>query len=107
MAQQYSSAPVLPPDAQVVKDTSMAETQRKAAKDEQDGKLAQAKIQAEALSLQAKLQAEIQVENAKITGQPIPPAPPTPGQPPAGEQMPAQPQPAAMMPPQGVPNGNV
>ena len=107
MAKQYSSAPVLPPDAQVVKDTSMAETQRKAAKDQQDGKLAQAKIQAEALSLQAKLQAEIQVENAKITGQPIPPAPPTPGQPPAGPQMPAQPQPAAMMPPQGVPNGNV
>ena len=107
--QQTQPQPVLPPDAQVVKDTATAETQRKAAKDQQDGQLAQAKIQdgqqrgqaemqAKAQQAQAtgqlqlriaeiNNQAKLQIEQARMAHEAVN-------------------QPAAM-PPEGVPNGNV
>ena len=107
--QQNKPQPQLPPDAQVVKDTSMAETQRKAAKDKQDAQIAQAKLQdsqqRSVAEMQAKAQeaqasgqlqleiaqinnaAKLQIEQAKIAHEAIN-------------------QPAAM-PPQGVPYGNV
>ena len=50
----------LPPDAQVVKDTAMAETQRKAAKDKQDAEIAQAKLQDGQMRGQAEMQAAAQ-----------------------------------------------
>jgi hypothetical protein len=99
---------VLPPDAQVVKDTAMAETQRKAAKDKQDAEIAQAKIRDGQMRGQAEMQAaaqrdqqdaqlqlqiaqvnnqaRIDIENAKLTHETI--------------QSMAQPQ-------LGAPNGNV
>jgi len=98
----------LPPDAQVVKDTAMAETQRKAAKDKQDGEIAQAKLQDSQMRGQAEMQANtqrdqqdaqlqlqiaqinnqarVEIENAKLTHQTI--------------QSMAQ-------PPEGAPYGNV
>ena len=107
--QQNKPQPVLPPDAQVVKDTSMAETQRKAAKDQQDLQIAQAKIKDNQMRGQAEMQAKaqeaqasgqlqlqiaeinnaakLQIEQAKIAHEAIN-------------------QPAAM-PPQGAPYGNV
>jgi hypothetical protein len=99
---------VLPPDAQVVKDTAMAETQRKAAKDQQDAQIAQAKIQDGQMRGQAEMQAaaqrdqqngqlqlqiarinnqaRVEIENAKLTHQTIQ---------------------SMVQPPQGAPNGNV
>lgn len=99
MAQQQQAAktPPLPPDAQVVKDTSTAETERKAAKDKSDAQIAQAKMQADAKEAQDKLQADmllaakdsetkIQIKNAELThetirqavdSQSVPPAVPT------------------------------
>jgi hypothetical protein len=65
LAQQYTPPVVLPPDAQVVKDTAMAETQRKAAKDQQDMQLAQAKMQADAQHAQLESQGKGQLEQAK------------------------------------------
>jgi len=98
----------LPPDAQVVKDTAMAETQRKAAKDKQDGESAQAKLQDSQMRGQAEMQANtqrdqqdaqlqlqiaqinnqarIEIENAKLTHQTIQ---------------------SIVQPPEGAPNGNV
>ena len=66
--QQNKPAQVLPPDAQVVKDTSMAETQRKAAKDKQDGQIAQAKLQDSQQRGQAEMQAKTQTaqQNAQL-----------------------------------------
>ena len=61
----------LPPDAQVVKDTSMAETQRKAAKDKADMQIAQAKIAADNQRAQLDNQTRVQIENAKITHETI------------------------------------
>jgi hypothetical protein len=58
--QQNKAPPPLPPDAQVVKDTAMAETQRKAAKDKQDGQIAQAKMQDGQQRGQAEMQAKAQ-----------------------------------------------
>jgi len=66
MAQQFVPPTPLPPDAQVVKDTSEAETKRKTQKDQQDMQLAQAKIQADTAREQAKIQAEASKEQAKI-----------------------------------------
>ena len=60
LAQQNQPVPVLPPDAQVVKDTATAETQRKAAKDQQDGQMAQAKMQDSQQRTQAEMQAKAQ-----------------------------------------------
>ncbi len=65
VAQQYAPAAVLPPDAQVVKDTSMAETKRKEAKDQQDMQLAQAKLQSDMQREQADTQNKGQLEQAK------------------------------------------
>lgn len=65
VAQQYAPAAVLPPDAQVVKDTSMAETKRKEAKDQQDMQLAQAKLQSDMQRDQADTQNKGQLEQAK------------------------------------------
>ena len=119
LQQQQSQHPtILPPDAQVVKDTSMAETQRKAAKDKQDGQIAQAKLQdgqqRGAAEMQAKAQAEqasgqlqlqiaqinndakVQIENAKLTHETIQHA----------NELAATPQPAQMPQPQGAQNGN-
>lgn len=108
MVQQNRPQPMLPPDAQVVKDTAMAETQRKAAKDKQDGQIAQAKLQDSQqrgqADMQAKMQenqqdaqlqlqiaqinnqARVEIENAKLMHETI--------------NQPAE------MPPQGAPYGN-
>jgi hypothetical protein len=68
ISQQRSSAPPqLPPDAQVVKDTSMAETQRKTAKDQADAQIAQAKLAADAHKVQLENQTKVAIENAKLT----------------------------------------
>jgi hypothetical protein len=76
--QQNKPAQVLPPDAQVVKDTAMAETQRKAAKDKQDGQIAQAKLQDSQQRGQAEMQAasqrdqqdgQLQLQIAQINNQ--------------------------------------
>ena len=107
--QRNKPVPQLPPDAQVVKDTATAETQRKAAKDQQDLQIAQAKLQDSQHRGQAEMQAKtqetqadnalqlqiaqinnaakLQIENAKMAHEAI--------------NQPAE------MPPQGVPNGNV
>ena len=61
----------LPPDAQVVHDTSMAETQRKTQADQQRAQEAQAKISAQAIEHDKEIAAKIAIENAKITGQVI------------------------------------
>ena len=66
LAQQYAPPVNLPPDAQVVKDTAMAETKRKTAKDQQDMQLAQAKSQAEAQREQTASQTQLQLAQAKI-----------------------------------------
>ena len=62
---------VLPPDAQVVKDTAMAETQRKAQADAQKAQEAQAKIAASSAEHDKEIAARIAIENAKITGETI------------------------------------
>jgi len=99
MAQQRKSAPAqLPPDAQVVKDTNMAETQRKTAKDQADIKLAQDRLQKDMQEHIDDNQTKIAIENAKLTHQTIQAM--APAQPPAAPA-------ATSMPPQGEPNGNV
>ena len=84
MAQQRNQAKqILPPDAQVVKDTSMAETQRKAQKDQADIQLAQAKLQKDMQEHIDDNQTKVAIENAKLTHETIqqmapPPAPEVP-----------------------------
>jgi hypothetical protein len=68
---QQSIKQNLPPDAQVVKDTSMAETQRKAQADQQRAQEAQLKISAQSAEHDKEIAAKIAIENAKITGQVI------------------------------------
>ena len=94
-AQQYAPKPQLPPDAQVVKDTSMAETQRKTAKDQSDAQLAQAQLQKDMQEHVIDNQTKIAIENAKLTHQTIQNL----GQ----AQLDAAQTPQT--PPQGVPNG--
>jgi chaperonin GroES len=104
MAQQRKSAPApLPPDAQVVKDTNMAETQRKTQADQAGIQMDMQRLQADIQKHQMDNQTKIAIENAKLTHQTItdiatgqvPPSAPTMG------------APTAEMPqPQGVPNGN-
>lgn len=65
--QRQQQGQQLPPDAQVVKDTSMAETQRKAAKDKADIQLAQAKLQKDLQEHTIDNQTKIAIENARIT----------------------------------------
>jgi len=72
MAQQRKSQQQpLPPDAQVVKDTSMAETQRKTQKDQADNQLAQAKLQNEIQEHTMDNTTKIDIENSKLTHQTI------------------------------------
>ena len=61
----------LPPDAQVVHDTSMAETQRKTEADKAKQQFDQIKLQAEAQKNQLDNHTKIAIENAKITGETI------------------------------------
>ena len=110
---QQSQKQMLPPDAQVVKDTNMAETQRKTADD-------QARLQLDTQKLQMDMQkhlednkTKIAIENAKLTHQTItdiattqmPETAPTMGAPTA--EMPPQGMPQGMPQPQGVPNVNI
>jgi len=69
--QRNQSQQVLPPDAQVVKDTSMAETQRKTQKDQVDAQLDQARIQSDMQKHVLDNQTKIQIENAKLTHETI------------------------------------
>jgi hypothetical protein len=96
--QQLQQPPQLPPDAQVVKDTSMAETQRKAQKDQADAQFAAQKLQAEQQEHQMDIQTKIAIENAKLSHQTIQNL----GQ--AQLDM-AQNPPQPPQPPQGAPNG--
>ena len=117
MAKQKKNAPPqLPPDAQVVKDTSMAETQRKTQKDQADMQAVQAKIAADLQKTQLNNQTKVEIENAKLTHQTIQHIATAQPQMPPPQGMPAQPQGPAMapqapemmpQPPQGVPNGNI
>mgnify|MGYP003340808678 CR=1 FL=1 len=95
MAQQRNQQPQpLPPDAQVVKDTNMAETQRKSQKDAADIQLAHAKLTKDVQEHLDDNQTKIAIENAKLTHETI--------QNVAQAQLPAAP--AVPQPPQGVPN---
>jgi hypothetical protein len=99
MAQQRKNAPAaLPPDAQVVKDTNMAETQRKTAKDQADSQFKQAKLQQEMQEHIDDNRTKVDIENSKLTHQTIQQM--APAQPPAAPAAPS-------MPTQGEPNGNV
>jgi hypothetical protein len=99
MAQQRKAAPQpLPPDAQVVKDTSMAETQRKSQVDQVNQQFNQAKLQADMQKHTEDNQTKIAIENAKLTHETIQQM--ATAQPPAA---PAEPS----MPTQGEPNGNI
>jgi hypothetical protein len=72
MAQQRNqSQQQLPPDAQVVKDTSMAETQRKTQKDQTDAQLAQAKLKQALVEHQMDNQTKIEIKNAELTHETI------------------------------------
>ena len=102
MAQQRNQKqPQLPPDAQVVQETSMAETQRKTQKDQQDAQLAQARLAYEVHKAQMENQTKIEIENAKLTHKTIGDV--------IGAQPPqAQPAPQPQVPPQqGEQNGNI
>jgi hypothetical protein len=99
MAQQRKNAPAqLPPDAQVVKDTNMAETQRKTAYDQARLQLDTKKMQDDMAKHTQDNQTKIAIENSKLTHETI--------QNIATAQQPAAPA-APSMPPQGEPNGNV
>jgi hypothetical protein len=104
----------LPPDAQVVKDTSMAETQRKAQADQAGLQFDQAKLAADVKKNADNNQTKIAIENAKLTHQTIQQAnelaqAPQPAAPQATPQPPVQPDQMAQLPPPpppvGVPNG--
>ena len=101
MAQQRKQTQQqLPPDAQVVKDTSMAETQRKAQKDQADIKMAQAKLQKDMQEHAMDNQTKIAIENSKLTHETIQNLAQAQPQPPelGGAVPPAQ----AATPPEGV-----
>jgi hypothetical protein len=101
MAQQRNQkGRQLPPDAQVVMDTSMAETQRKAQKDAADIQLAQAKLQKDMQEHAMDNQTKIAIENSKLTHETIQNMAQAQPQPPelGGAVPPAQ----AATPPEGV-----
>jgi hypothetical protein len=111
---QQSQKQALPPDAQVVHDTSMAETQRKTKYDQASLQLDDKKLQADIAKHLDDNKTKIAIENAKLTNQVIPdvaamqPPPEAPmmgAQPPA--MMPPQGMPPGMPQLQGAPNGNV
>ena len=105
--QRQNQPPSLPPDAQVVKDTSMAETQRKTQKDQSDAQLAQAKLQKDMQEHTIDNQTKIAIENAKLTHQTIQNIASAQGQvPPAmPQEPPAPPMAPEMMPPPQPPQG--
>ena len=109
--EKQNTPPQLPPDAQVVKDTSMAETERKTKKDQADMQAVQAKLSADLQKTQLNNQTKVEIENAKLTHQTIQHVvtAQTQSPPPQIQGAPAQPQAPEMMPPQpqGVPNGNI
>jgi len=99
MAQQRKNSPQpLPPDAQVVKDTSMAETQRKTQNDQARLQLDTQKMQGDMDKHTQDNQTKIAIENSKLTHETI--------QNVAQAQISAAPA-EPTMPPQGEPNGNV
>jgi len=101
MAQQRKQqGQPLPPDAQVVKDTSMAETQRKTQADQQRAQYDQAKLQSDMQKHIEDNQTKIAIENSKLTHETIQNI--AQAQPPAAPAAPTMPQ-----PPQGEPNGNI
>ena len=104
MAQQRKNAPpVLPPDAQVVKETSMAETQRKTQKDQADIQIAQAKLQKDMQEHLADNQTKIAIENAKLTHETIQNVAQAQPQPPdLSGAVPSAAPAAPLIPPQGV-----
>jgi hypothetical protein len=105
-AQQRKQAQkqVLPPDAQVVHDTSMAETQRKAADDQARLQLDNQKLQMDMQKHLEDNKTKIAIENAKLTHQTITDI--ATAQVP--ESAPMMGAPTAEMPqPQGVPNVNI
>ena len=99
LAQQRSQPkpPPLPPDAQVVQQTSMAETQRKTTKDQSDAQLANTKLQQDMAKHTVDNQTKIEIENAKLTHETIKTI----------AQAQEQAQPPVEQQPQGAPNGNV
>jgi len=99
MAQQRKNSPQpLPPDAQVVKDTSMAETQRKTQNDQARLQLDTQKMQGDMDKHTQDNQTKIAIENSKLTHETIQNV----------AQAQISPAPAEpTMPPQGEPNGNV
>jgi hypothetical protein len=110
---QQSQKQALPPDAQVVHDTNMAETQRKAADDKARLQLDTQKLQLDTQKHLDDNKTKIAIENAKLTHQVItdiataqmPETAPTMGAPMA--EMPQQGMPEGMPQPQGVPNVNI
>ena len=114
IAQQksQSQAQQLPPDAQVVKDTSTAETQRKTQKDQADSQYDQARLQADVQKHQMDNDTKIAIKNAELTHEVIQQhmeqqAMPQQGTPPMPPEQPQQPmqQPGMSPQPQGGPNG--
>jgi hypothetical protein len=104
MAQQRKQQPMqLPPDAQVVKDTNMAETQRKTQADQAGIQMDMQRLQADIQKHQMDNQTKIAIENAKLTHETIQAQAQPPVAPPAPPAAPA----ASLMPPQGEPNGNL
>jgi len=105
--ERQNKPPQLPPDAQVVKETSMAETQRKTQKDQSDAQLAQAKLQKDMQEHAIDNQTKIAIENAKLTHQTIQNIASAQGQvPPAmPQEPPAPPMAPEMMPPPQPPQG--
>lgn len=105
---QQAQKQVLPPDAQVVHDTSMAETQRKAAKDQADLQLDAKRLESDVQKHAMDNQTKIAIENAKLTHQTITDIAAT-QMPETAPTMGAQPtaMPQGMPQPQGAPNGNV
>ena len=99
---QQSQKQALPPDAQVVHDTSMAETQRKMKYDQASLQMDDKKLQADVAKHMDDNKTKIAIENAKITNQVIPDV--ALMQPPQEAPMMGA-QPPAMMPPQGMPQG--
>ena len=97
MAQQRKAQPQpLPPDAQVVKDTNMAETQRKAQYDQARLQLDTQKMQEDMEKHTQDNQTKIAIENSKLTHETI--------QQVAQAQQPAD---LAAPPTQGEPNVNI
>jgi hypothetical protein len=114
---QQAAKGQLPPDAQVVKDTSMAETQRKAQADQAGLQFDQAKLAADIKKNADNNQTKIAIENAKLTHETIQQAnelaaAPQQAEPQGMPQLPVQPSPMAELPqlppppqPIGHPNG--